>query len=191
MPCVAVDAIQRDIGDERPDAERLTGEIDVQNVPHKAATAIGADEVPRPHDLVPDLRGDAFGILLEADQFPAKRRLVTQFGKPLPHHSFVEELRYHQKREIRLGRCRPQSVAERRVLKAAVRRLHRRSVRRWSSISPCRSSILTQSTAGSFWRLNILLTSELQVPLLCFGPEQKAHSLSERAPQELSMIRPR
>src|SRR4051812_43405706 len=150
MPCVAVDAIQRDIGDERPDAERLTGEIDVQNVPHKAATAIGADEVPRPHDLVPDLRGDAFGILFEADQFPAKRRLVTEFGKPLPHYSFVEELRYHQKREIRLGRCRPQSVAERRVLKAAVRRvLPDRRIQASGRIQAIEDAVILEKLLGS------------------------------------------
>lgn len=76
-------------------------------MPHNAPAAIRADEVPCPHDLVPDLLGDAFGILFEANRFPAKRRLVTEFGKPLPHDTFVEELLYHQLRETRLCGCPP------------------------------------------------------------------------------------
>jgi hypothetical protein len=46
------------------------------------------------------LRGDAFDVLRQPGQLAAKLRLVTEFGKPLPHHPFVEELGSHERRWI-------------------------------------------------------------------------------------------
>jgi hypothetical protein len=112
VPGVATDALQFDIRDDRTRAKRLAGEIDAQRVPHEAAAAIGADEIACAHDFAPDLRGDAFGVLREAGQFPAKLRLVAEFGETLAHHGFGEELRHHQGRAIWLGWRRIGGVAQ-------------------------------------------------------------------------------
>jgi hypothetical protein len=124
MPCQPIEPVERDVGDERADAERVAGKADVERMAHEAAAAVGADQISHADLMLSTVVGNArdhrIGILREAGKPATEARAVPQLGEPLAHHRLGPELRDHERAGIRFGRARRAMLHHRRFLAAAI-----------------------------------------------------------------------
>jgi hypothetical protein len=101
VPCVAFKAAKHNIGDNRPDAQRLAGKLELQGATNEGTSTISTDQVPASHVFYAfragKLRKDTPSIPLEANQLALISRRFAELGQPLAHRSFRPHLRDHQR----------------------------------------------------------------------------------------------
>src|ERR1700681_3089381 len=104
MPRVGAEALEPNVRDHGPNAQRLAWEFDVQLVAHVAPAPVHADEIASAHGLLAvsgnDMSSHSVGVLLERRQLAAEMRTVAELREALAQDRFGQELRHHQRDEI-------------------------------------------------------------------------------------------